>query len=284
MGDLMTSREEKNKKYVDEINREKTIKITKIILKILFVIITIFALIFLYAKFYETNQLETREYVIKDVLIPEEFNGIKVLHFTDILYGSITKNNLSKINEEVKLINPDIVLFTGNIISKEYQVNEEEIKLLNDFFKSIPYTIGKYAVSGDSDNQNFHLIMENTDFTIINNELLTIYNGMGKIDLIGINYDSQIGIKNNDDFTITIINNYDDYYKYNITSNYVFAGHNLGGEIKLFGLPLLGLDEHLNSYYIDNSTTVYISNGLGSIHNLRLMNKPSMNVYRLYNR
>lgn len=284
MGDLMTSREEKNKKYVDEINREKTIKITKIILKILFVIITIFALIFLYAKFYEPNQLETREYVIKDVLIPEEFNGIKVLHFTDILYGSITKNNLSKINEEVKLINPDIVLFTGNIISKEYQVNEEEIKLLNDFFKSIPYTIGKYAVSGDSDNQNFHLIMENTDFTIINNELLTIYNGMGKIDLIGINYDSQIGIKNNDDFTITIINNYDDYYKYNITSNYVFAGHNLGGEIKLFGLPLLGLDEHLNSYYIDNSTKVYISNGLGSIHNLRLMNKPSMNVYRLYNR
>ena len=53
-------------------------------------------------------------------------------------------------------------------------------------------------------------------------------------------------------------------------------------EIKLFTIPLLGLDKHLNSYYEENGSIIYISNGLGSIHNLRLMNKASMNVYRLY--
>ncbi len=51
-----------------------------------------------------------------------------------------------------------------------------------------------------------------------------------------------------------------------------------------FGIPLLGLDKHLDNYYEENNTKVYISSGLGSIHNLRLMNKPSMNVYRLYNK
>ena len=93
MGDLMTSREEKNKKYVDEINKEKWIKGIKIFLKIILVIIIIFSLTFFYARFYELNKLDIHEYLIKDINIPDEFNGIKILHFTDILYG----NNVSQV-------------------------------------------------------------------------------------------------------------------------------------------------------------------------------------------
>ena len=281
----MTSREEKNKKYVDEINREKTIKITKIILKVFLVIIVIFSSIFLYAKFYEPSKLVTHEYLIKEASIPDDFNGVKVVHFTDILYGSINENKLKNLEEEIKLINPDMVIFTGNIVKKDYHVTEEEIKILQNFFISIPYSIGKYAVIGDIDDQNFHLIMEGTDFTIINNEILNIYNGKNKINLIGINNTEIKEIKNeSDDYTIAMINNYDDYSKYNITSNLVLAGHNLGGEIRIFNIPLLGLDKHLNSYYEENNSKIYISNGIGSNHGLRLMNKPSINVYRLYNK
>ncbi len=282
----MLSREEKNKKYVEEINKEKTIKITKIILKVLLILIIIFGIIFFYGHFYELNRFNTHEYLIKDTNIPDEFNGVKILHFTDMLYGSnINQNKLLRLTEEIKLINPDIVLFTGNIISKEYQISEDEIKKVSDFFNNIPYTIGKYAILGDTDNQNFDLILENTNFTILNNELITIYNGMNKINLIGINYNVDKEVKQNTDgYTITIINNYDDYDKHQVKSNLVFAGHNLGGEIKLFNIPLLGLDKHLNSYYEENGSKIYISNGLGTIHNIRLMNKPSMNVYRLYNK
>ena len=282
----MTSREEKNKKYVDEINREKTIKVTKIILKVLAIIILIFGLLFIYSHLYEPNQFNTHEYLIKDVGIPDEFNGVKILHFTDILYGStINQNKLEKLKDEIGLINPDIVIYTGNIISNEYSISEDEIKTINDFFNSIPYTIGKYAVLGDTDTHNFDLIMENTNFTILNNELLDIYNGKNKINFVGISYNNEKEIKNPDDnYTITIINNYDDYTKFNITSDLVFAGHNLGGEIRIFNLPLLGTDKHLNTYYEESNTKIYISNGLGSIHELRFMNKPSINVYRLYNK
>lgn len=281
----MISREEKNKKYVDEINKEKTIKVTKIVLKILLIIIIVFALIYLYSRFYEPNRYVTHEYLIKDVKIPDEFNGVKILHFTDTLYGSINKSKLSKITDEIKLINPDMVFFTGNIISKDYQVNENDIKELNNFFSSIPYTIGKYAITGDVDNHNFNLILENSDFTILNNNLLSIYNGKDKINIIGISYGDEKEIKKeSDDFTITLINNYDDYSKYNITSDLIMAGHNLGGELRPFNIPLLGLDKHLDTYYEENGSKIYISNGIGSIHNLRLMNKPSMNVYRLYNK
>ncbi len=285
MGDLMTSREEKNKKYIDEINREKAIKITKKILKILFIIILIFSIIYLYARFYEPYTYETREYVINDSNIPDDFNGVKILHFTDLLYGSINQNRLIELEEEIKLINPDMVFFTGNIISQEYNISENEIKDLNNFFNNIPYTIGKYAIRGDKDDQNFHLILDNTNFTILDNELVSIYNGINSINLIGINNNENKEIKkDSSNYTITIINNYDEYAKYNLSSNLIFAGHNLGGEIRLFTIPLLGLDKHLNNYYEENDAKIYISNGIGSIHNLRLMNKPSMNVYRLYNK
>ena len=282
----MTSREEKNKKYVDEINKEKTIKIIKICLKIFAVIIIIFTLSFLYSYYIEPNKIETREYLIKDVNIPDEYNGVKILHFTDLLYGKvINSDKLHKIAEEIKNINPDIVFFTGNIVDKEYEIKENEISKLNDFFINIPYTIGKYAVLGDADTRNFKLIMENTGFNILDNEIFEIYNGINKINLIGISYgeDKEI-ISDNETYTITIINNYDDFSKFNITSNLVFAGHNLGGELRPFDIPLLGLDKHLDSYYEENNTKVYISNGLGSPHHLRLMNNPSMNVYRLYNK
>ena len=280
----MISREEKNKVYVDQINKEKTKKVLKIFLKTIGALLIVFASLFLYSYFIEINLFKTNEYILKDSLIPNDFNGTKILHLTDILYGkTISKKELDKIKEEIILINPDIIIFTGNITCYDYSLNEDEINYLKDFFKEMPYSIGKYAIKGDSDTSSFDLIFDNTNFTIINNEKLDIYNGKNeKINIVGINYNEKSEIKLDDSFTIIIINNYDELEKHNIKGNLVFSGHNLGGEMRLFNIPLLGMDKHLNNYYEEDNTKIYISNGLGSIHHLRFMNRPSMNVYRLY--
>ena len=280
----MISREEKNKKYVNEIKKEKRNKISKILFKVFSIIIVILILFFLYIYFLGPKGLKTKEYVIKDNSIPNGFNGIKVVHFSDILYGStINKDSIKKITEEINLINPDIVFFTGNIISENYETNEKEINYLNEFFKNIPYTIGKYAITGDFDTSTFNLIMENTGFVVLNNEIKEIYNGKDKINILGINSKEIKEIKTSDIYTITLINNYDDYEKYNITSNIVLAGYSLGGEIRLFNLPLITNSKYLDDYYEENNSKIYISSGLGTRHHMRLMNKPSLNVYRLYN-
>ena len=280
----MISREEKNKKYVNEIKKERRIKVSKIIFKILCIITIILTSCFLYIYFLGPKGLKTKEYIIKDNSIPSSFNGIKILHFSDLLYGStISYDNIKRITDEINLINPDIVFFTGNIISETYEISEKEINYLNEFFKNIPYTIGKYAIMGDLDSSTFRLIMENTDFSVLDNEIKEIYNEKDKINVIGINTDEIKEIKSSDSYTITLINNYDNYNKYNITSNIILAGYNLGGEIRLFNLPLLGTAKYLNNYYEENSTHIYISSGLGTRHHVRFMNKPSLNVYRLYN-
>ena len=279
----MISREEKNKVYVDEINKETSRKVLKIFLRIMGLLLMFFTIMFLYAYFFEITFFKTNEYIIKDENIPNGFKGVKILHLSDILYGTtFNKKELEKIKEEIKLINPDIVFFTGNIIGSDYSLKEEEIKELKNFFKDIPYTIGKYAIKGDTDTSSFDLILDNSNFIILNNENIELFTEENeKINLVGLNHGEDSKIKLDECYTIVLINNYDELEKHNIKTNLVFAGHNLGGEMRMFDVPLLGLDKHLNSYYVENDTKIYISNGLGSIHHMRLMNRPSMNVYRI---
>ena len=279
----MISRSQKNKELNREINHEKTINISKKIIKTLFVFISLFSIFFLYAYFIGIKGIITNEYVVKDN-IPNSFNGIKILHFSDLLYGTtIDSNNLNALLDEFKKINPDITIFSGNLISKDYELNENDIKAINYFLKNIPYRLGKYALKGNTDNNNFDLIMDNTDFSILDNEIIDIYNDSREsINILGINTNNKEDIEiKNDNYTITIINNYDMYDSYNIKSNLILAGNNLGGEIRLFNTPLISNNKYMNNYYEEKNSKIYISNGLGCIHHMRFMNHPSINVYRL---
>ncbi len=282
----MMTREEKNKGIVLEIKREEAIKTSKKILKVFGSILLLFSLFFLYMYFIGTKGLQTNEYVIQSDEIPESFHGVKILHFSDLLYGkTISKKELDKLLEEIKKVNPNITIFTGNVVDSEYELQENDIKEINAFLKNIPYTIGKYAVKGNLDNTSFDLIFEDTNFIILNNEILDIYHNTNeKINLVGININEKTTINSSDSYTIALIHNYDLYHEYNISANVVFAGHNLGGEIRFFNIPILGENKYNNRYYEENNSTIYISSGLGSISHLRLFNKPSINVYRLYSK
>uniref|UniRef100_UPI0026020A7A hypothetical protein n=1 Tax=uncultured Methanobrevibacter sp. TaxID=253161 RepID=UPI0026020A7A len=78
----MTSREERNKVLEDEIKKEQAINTSKKILKILFITILVFSSIYLYTYFIGVKFIKTHEYVIKDNMLPQSFNGIKILHFS----------------------------------------------------------------------------------------------------------------------------------------------------------------------------------------------------------
>ncbi len=281
----MISREEKNKVLEKELKKEEAVKISKKILKIFFIILILFFVLFLYIYYIGPKYIKTKEYSITSPNLPDSFDGIKILHFTDLLYGkTIDSNDLETLQKEIKLINPDIIFFTGNLVSNDYTLLEKDIANLNSFLKKMPYKIGKYAVRGNYDTSTFNLIIEETDFILLDNEKTTIYNhSTDSIDIIGLNANDIKEISNNNEqYTISLINNYDDYSKYSLSSNLIFAGNNLGGEIKLFNHPLLGKNKYMNNYYEDNNTKIYISSGLGTIHHMRFMNHPSINVYRLY--
>lgn len=285
----MQTRQEKNKKIVSDIKKEKNIKRSKKMLVFLLIISIILILVYLYMYFIGTSFIQTHEYVIKNNNIPSSFHGTKIVHLSDLLYGTtIDKNDLDYLKKEISKINPDIIVFTGDLVYDKYQLTNNDLDILKDFFNNLDYRIGKFAVKGDMDSTTFDLVMEESKFQVLDNNYEIIYNNDNTpiiISGININNSNLFNINNsNNNYLISLIHNYDHYNNYNINANLVLAGHNLGGEIRLpFLGAMLGENKYVDNYYEENSNIVHISNGLGSYHKMRLFNHPSINVYRLYN-
>ena len=155
------TREEINKEKHKEIKREKqkeTIKkVTKITVKLLLFIFITGTLFFSYTTYISTVKIHTREYRIIDNKIPDNFNGTKIAHFSDLHFG--TTMNLKKLKEIITKINetnPDIIVFTGDLIDKNYTLtNTEQEKIIKELNK-LNSSLGKYAILGEEDNDNFN--------------------------------------------------------------------------------------------------------------------------------
>jgi len=271
----MTTREEKNKKIRKKITKEENNKKVRKIVKIISIIFIIIFSIIAYGVFIGAKTFEVNEYKITNNKVPINFHGIKIVHISDILFNSLNKKDLNKIKDKVNKLEPDILVFTGNLKREDYNLEKDEIKTLENFFTSLNASIKKYAVRGINDDESFDLVMENSNFYVLDNqnELLYYKNNL------------PINITNNNEtnenyYTICILSNPDELN--NTNCNLALAGSNLGGEIKIpFYKGILTNYKYSDNYYKLNNTELYISNGLGNNYNIRLFNHPSINLYRL---
>ncbi|HEY4540421.1 MAG TPA: metallophosphoesterase [Faecalibacter sp.] len=81
--------------------------------------------------------------------LPQAFNGLKILHITDIHSGSI--DNKEKIEKAIELINQqefDLLLFTGDIVNNFHWEMDQWIPVFRKLKKA---PLGNYAVLGNHD-------------------------------------------------------------------------------------------------------------------------------------
>ena len=64
----MITREEKNKKVIQELNHEKTIKFSKIMLKITFIVAILFVGLYLYMRFIGTSDIKLMNLSLRIVI------------------------------------------------------------------------------------------------------------------------------------------------------------------------------------------------------------------------
>ena len=253
--------------------------------KILLLFLIIFGGIILYSRFINTSGFKVNEYAIIDENIPDNFNGIKIIHFSNIHFGRTTNiNTIKDIIKEINILKPDIVVYTGDLYEKNINITKNDKEKIVDELNKIKVTIGKYAITGDSDNKDYLNIMNEANFILLDNDSkLIYYNGNIPIKLTN-NYENI-----DEFFTIGLIHKPDDIDNMNLDNiNVVLAGHSLNGQIRIpfYGALLKkdGAKKYTNSYYDINNTKFYISNGLGTENiSFRLFNKPSINLYRLSN-
>ena len=85
----------------DELN--ETAKKPRILLKIIIGIILLISIFFLYAFKVEPKLLKVTEYALVNEKLPESFNGLKIVQFSDIHFGVSTGEK--EMNQVIEKIN-----------------------------------------------------------------------------------------------------------------------------------------------------------------------------------
>lgn len=283
----------------DEIRKNEDKKNRKFtLLKIILLIIIFGFSLLYYMRFIETNRLSVKEVKIESIKIPESLSGLKVAHISDLYYRStIDKNYLKKLTKEINRLKPDVLVFTGDLLSDEIEYSKEDYKDLIYYFKKMDVN-NKYYVKGDNDynNNDISNILESSEFVFLNNKEDYIYGSDNlKIVIHGLGSFIRDDFKLNDAFVtndetlfnIVLFHEPDNILELKDRNvDLVLAGHSLNNRINL---PLIkelfnvnGAIDYYDSYYNVNQTHLYVNAGLGTNENrLRLFTPPTINFYRI---
>ncbi|MBE6147625.1 MAG: hypothetical protein E7168_04760 [Firmicutes bacterium] len=300
----MMSREEKNKKaqlQIEKAEKKKVINknLVKFFTIFMIILIIIFSFLF-YMRYFGTSGLKVKEYKVVNSKLPSSFHGFKIVQFSDLHYNStFGYEELKNLVNEIKLLKPDIIVFTGDLTDQYVSITDDDINNMVSLFNEMEASVGLYAVRGNHDygTSYFDDVFFKTKFNVLDNDYDLIYyldstpiliNGIGSGIENDIDLENTFRYEDRSLFTVTLLHEPDDLDKI-LKENEVdlaLGGHSHNGQVRIpFLKPIIkmeGAKKYDDAYYKVNNTDLYVSGGLGtSMFKLRWFNKPSINLYRL---
>lgn len=272
--------------------------------------IIIFIIIFLICILVSSNFLVTKKYTYESKKIPEEFDGIKILHISDLHSKRFGKNNEKLINQ-IKKINPDYIFMTGDIIDKREKDIDIFIKELKPIFSkyTVYYSIGNHErCLGYKKYSKYLKELEKCGVHILKDDSVYMDNAE-QINIVGLNFKDNIryerknyhkideyltylrnksGQININKLNILLAHDPLNFKLYNkLGFDLVFSGHVHGGLIRFFKIGLLSprrklFPRYCIGKYVMNDSTMFVSAGLGKASfPIRLFNNPEISVIKL---
>jgi len=258
---------------------------------------------YLYAHQIEPSLLEINKQVIKHPLIPKDFEGKTIIQFSDTHLGfQYTLNQFKKLVATINDLQPDVILFTGDLMDEPNKYSE--INKLIPILNQLSAPLGKYCIFGNHDHggygsEVYRNIMEITHFQILMNDSIQIQaEDGGTIYLLGIddamlgNPDLPLALKNvpKDQFTLLLSHApdlADSASHYPI--HWQISGHSHAGQVKL---PFLGAlvippfaqkyPEGLYTIGDRKQLTLYVNRGIGTTRlPFRFMAQPELTIFIL---
>lgn len=120
-------------------------------------IVSIFGLgggTYYYAREMEPKMLEVHRIAIESSKIPNNFDSLKILQFSDTHIGfHYTVEQLQKLVQKINALNPDIITFTGDLVDnpQTYKWNNDIPNILNQ----LSARHGKFWVYGNHDHGGY---------------------------------------------------------------------------------------------------------------------------------
>ncbi|MBM4764338.1 metallophosphoesterase [Bacillus sp. B15-48] len=259
---------------------------------------------YFYAHEIEPRMLDVTHHKIINSAIPPAFDGFKIVQFSDTHIGfHYDLNQFQKLIAKINNLEPDIIVFTGDLMDDPSDFKETEKISRN--LRDLNANFGKFAVYGNHDHGGYGSdiyrdIIESSGFSLLVNEAEKIeLLNEASIYLLGVD-DAMLGKPSLDE---TIKNIPEKSYKillshapdlasaattYNI--DFQLSGHSHGGQIQIpFYGPLVtppqGKKYTEGFYYLgdeDKGLTLYVNRGLGTTRlPFRFFSKPELTLFTL---
>lgn len=269
-------------------DEEKKVKKKKRKLKWQVKLFLIVLIILLYAFFIGPSGTFIKEYKISSNKITVGMDGLKILHISDLHFGStINNNDIKKLVTKANETKPDIVIFTGDLINEKYNLNSDEKDFLKKELSKLNAELGKYYVAGEEDFEDATTILDLSGFVNLEKNHQNVYTSDNNPLLLISKTDVKEYFENNENnniFKILVIHDPDDFDSlkdYNI--DVALAGHTHNGQINIIKLKdLLIGSKYKKTHQRIKNTDLYINPGMGTSNiKIRMFNHPTMYLYRL---
>jgi uncharacterized protein len=137
------------------------------------------SIIGIWPRFIEPNLIQTTKLTLKIKKLPPALAGLKVLQFSDIhLHAGIPDFFLNKLRKKIKVLAPDIIVFTGDFLC--YSRLRDKVRL-KKFLDSFEAPQGCYAIFGNHDYQKPVSINAMGEYDIIEHRSSLISKGFSRI-------------------------------------------------------------------------------------------------------
>lgn len=224
---------------------------------------------------------------------------LRVVQFSDThLDNNYTIKNLEKLVRIINLQNPDIIVFTGDLIDciDNHQYPEDALEVL----KKLKAKSGKVAVFGNHDYgaqgyKYYEDMMNGAGFEVLVNSsvLYKVSEGIN-INVVGLDdallgnpdYEKVSSLITRKYFDLLIMHEPDEIEHFeNDTYELALAGHSHGGQVRIpfigeVNTPPLAKKYVKGMYDISEEKKLYVSPGVGTtVIPIRLFNIPEISVF-----
>lgn len=252
------------------------------------------------AYYLSSKRLDIKYINISSVQLPKSHDDLSIALLSDIDYGTfLQKDQLEKFQKKLEDINPDIILFAGDMFDMYHLPTESDRIVMTNFLSSLDAPYGKFAVLGEMDQNHQDEVKEilyDCNFELIENQVLRIRKdtqdyiylvGLPTLTTTTMDISTLFADIPEEAYVITLCHT-PDVFTYLPTNqvDVLFSGHSHGFQINFpFYGPykrLMGNENHnLGLNHVDG-VRVYVTKGIGTTEeNIRLFSDPEVPIIRL---
>jgi predicted MPP superfamily phosphohydrolase len=240
---------------------------------------TVTALMGTYPLFIERYIITVNHYTIPVPNLPHEFDGLRVIHLTDLHYGPLMPLEiLAKVIQKTNELEKDIVVCTGDYVRGAYAARR--LEGIWSVMAKLHAPEGVYTVLGNHDHwasteQSVHCL--NTSGHINLRHKAVPLSRAGKTLWLGgagdlwedhVNLDQVLKDVPDDACRIVLAHNPDTAdTDYTTRVDLIISGHTHGGQVKIpfIGTPMLPVKNkaYSSGFICSPKTGVFISRGIG---------------------